>query len=66
MKAIEKAVDIIGTQTNVADILGVKQASVWNWIHRGRLPAKHIRSVAKATNHKVSVNELLKDHENNN
>ena len=64
MSAIEKSINIIGSQTKVAHMLGVKQSSVWNWIHRGRLPAKHIRRVAIATGEQITVNDLLKDHEN--
>ncbi|NLQ16172.1 helix-turn-helix domain-containing protein [Marinomonas sp. M1K-6] len=64
MSAIAKAVEIIGGQTALANILGVKQAHVWNWlrVHK-RSPAKYIRRISKATNGQVTESELLKDHE---
>lgn len=64
MTAIKKAVDIVGSQTALAQIAGVKQAHVWNWLRlHKRAPAKYIRRISEATNGKVSVDELLKDHE---
>ncbi|MCB5161298.1 YdaS family helix-turn-helix protein [Marinomonas algarum] len=64
MSAIAKAVKIIGSQTALANILGVKQAHVWNWlnIHK-RAPAKYIRRIAASTEGQVSESELLMDHE---
>ncbi|UTW01143.1 helix-turn-helix domain-containing protein [Marinomonas rhizomae] len=64
MSAIAKAVEIVGSQTALAHILGVKQAHVWNWLHiHKRSPAKYIRRISLATNGQVSESELLKDHE---
>ncbi|RBO82594.1 YdaS family helix-turn-helix protein [Marinomonas aquiplantarum] len=64
MSAIQKAVNIIGTQTKVARLIGVKQAHVWNWLRlHKRAPAKYIRRISEATEGKVSVDELLQDHE---
>jgi DNA-binding transcriptional regulator YdaS (Cro superfamily) len=64
MSAIAKAVEIVGSQTALAQILGVKQAHVWNWLHiHKRSPAKYIRRVSLATRGQVSGSDLLKDHE---
>jgi DNA-binding transcriptional regulator YdaS (Cro superfamily) len=64
MSAIEKVVEIIGSQTALAQITGVKQAHVWNWLRlHKRAPAKYIRRISKATEGKVSIEELLQDHE---
>lgn len=64
MTAIQRAVTIIGSQTALAQLLGVKQAHVWNWIHiHKRSPAKYIRRISAATGGKVTESELLKDHE---
>ena len=35
MKPIELAVKEAGGQTALASQLGIKQAHVWNWMHRG-------------------------------
>ncbi|MBJ7539093.1 helix-turn-helix domain-containing protein [Marinomonas transparens] len=64
MSAIAKAVQIVGSQTALANILGVKQAHVWNWLHlHKRSPAKYIRRISQATQGQVSESELLQDHE---
>lgn len=64
MSAIEKAVEIVGSQTSLAEKLGVKQAHVWNWLRKHkRAPAKYIRQISKATNGTVTESDLLKDHE---
>ena len=64
MSAIAKAVEIVGSQTALAKMLGVKQAHVWNWLHvHKRSPAKYIRRISQATNGKVTESDLLKDHE---
>lgn len=63
MSAIKKAVSIVGGQVALASHLGIKPNLVWNWIHLlQRAPAKHIIAISRATNGKVSVNELLSDH----
>lgn len=67
MSAIEKAVKIIGSQTALAHMLGVKQAHVWNWLHvHKRSPAKYIRRISLATAGQVTESDLLQDHEINN
>ncbi|MBU1296223.1 MAG: helix-turn-helix domain-containing protein [Gammaproteobacteria bacterium] len=64
MSAIAKAVEIVGSQTALAQILGVKQAHVWNWLHiHKRSPAKYIRRISLATAGEVSESDLLRDHE---
>ncbi|GGN37616.1 MULTISPECIES: helix-turn-helix domain-containing protein [Marinomonas] len=64
MSAIAKAVEIVGSQTALAKMLGVKQAHVWNWLHvHKRSPAKYIRRISQATNGQVTESDLLKDHE---
>jgi DNA-binding transcriptional regulator YdaS (Cro superfamily) len=64
MSAIAKVVVIVGSQTALARMLGVKQAHVWNWLHvHKRCPAKYIRRASFATKGKVTESELLQDHE---
>jgi len=46
MSAIERAIEVVGSQTGLAKILGVKQSHVWNWLHvHHRCPAKYIRLI---------------------
>ncbi|ETX09695.1 hypothetical protein MUS1_06245 [Marinomonas ushuaiensis DSM 15871] len=66
MTAILRAAKIIGTQTKLANSLGIRQAHVWNWINvHNRAPAKYIRRISHLTNNAVTVCELLMDHEVN-
>ncbi|MEQ3528739.1 YdaS family helix-turn-helix protein [Pseudoalteromonas sp. XMcav11-Q] len=64
MEGIKRAVKLYGGQTKLGNALGVKQASVWDWINKyGQAPAKYINKISKLTNGQVSVSELLSDHE---
>ena len=63
MNSITKAVKIYGGQTKLGRELGVKQASVWDWMNKyGQAPAKYIPRISELTNGQVSVHELLADH----
>jgi len=60
MIPIQKAAAEAGGQTALAEICGVKQQQVWNWINRqGQPPAQYCYSIAAATG--VSVEELRPD-----
>jgi DNA-binding transcriptional regulator YdaS (Cro superfamily) len=64
MSAIAKVVVVVGSQTALARMLGVKQAHVWNWLHvHKRCPAKYIRRASFVTKGEVTESELLQDHE---
>ena len=63
MKNITKAVKEIGGQSAVASNIGVTQAAVWRWIQRGQAPAKYIHKISELTKNKVTVEQLLSDHE---
>ncbi|WP_278403801.1 YdaS family helix-turn-helix protein [Pseudoalteromonas ruthenica] len=68
MSAIKQAVDLIGGQTATAKTLafGVTQTQVWNWVNRHQqAPAKYIKRISELTNGRVTVDELLADHETN-
>lgn len=66
MSAIESAVKIIGGQTKTARQFNIRQTHVWKWIHVNKqAPAKYIKRIAALTNHEVTVEQLLADHEQN-
>jgi DNA-binding transcriptional regulator YdaS (Cro superfamily) len=67
MNYITKAVNLIGGQTKTGKLLGgVSQASVWDWMNKyGQTPAKYIRKISELTNGKITIAQLLADHENN-
>lgn len=58
--ALKVAVDLMGSQDRMARLCGVKQPSVWRWLHRQRrLPAEHVLKVEQATG--VSRHDLRPD-----
>ena len=57
MSGIEKAVSIIGTQKQLAQLIGVKQQSVGRWVELGYVPYKRVQAVSAAT--RVPAKELL-------
>ena len=64
MSAIKKAVECVGNQTKLAELLGVKQSYISRWINdNAQAPAKYIRQISELTNNEVTVNELLSDHQ---
>ena len=71
MCAIENAVNLLGGQTSVANLLTtneqkVKQNSVFYWVNKHKqAPAKYIKKISALTNGKITIEELLADHEKN-
>lgn len=64
MEPIERAVQIVGGQTKLARHIGgpVKQAHVWNWLHKGtRVPAEHCLAIERATGGAVTRYALRPD-----
>lgn len=48
--ALKRAVAKLGSQGAMARLCGVKQPSVWGWLHKmGQLPAEHVLKVEAAT-----------------
>ncbi len=60
--ALEKAVEILGSQAELARKIGKKQAHIWNWLHRDRrVPADMAMQIELATDGKVTRHELRPD-----
>src|SRR3954471_303752 len=59
LAALQRAVEIAGSQSALARAIGVKQAHVWNWLQSGRVPAEHVLAVEGAT--AVSRHDLRPD-----
>jgi DNA-binding transcriptional regulator YdaS (Cro superfamily) len=54
MDALQTAVDIVGGQTALAAVLGVKQQNVWNWLSRAAfVPPVHCPAIEPATGYVV-------------
>lgn len=58
---IQKAIELAGIQQKLAELCGVKQPTVWRWLHGGRVDAKNVMSVVRATEGQVQAYELRPD-----
>lgn len=56
-EALEEAINIIGGQSAVAKLFGIKQQSVSQWLENG-LPYRRVIPLEKATRKKVSRYKL--------
>jgi len=59
MSAIQKAVDIAGSQGKLAAAVGVSQGRVSQWLKGEPIPTKHFPVICRATNGEVTVEALL-------
>lgn len=60
--ALETAINIVGGQTQLARLLGVKQANVWHWLKKaGRVPGEYVLAIETATGGQVTRHELRPD-----
>jgi DNA-binding transcriptional regulator YdaS (Cro superfamily) len=58
--SLREAVNIVGSQSATARLLGVTQAAVWGWLNRGTaLPAEHVLALEAASG--VSKHALRPD-----
>lgn len=59
MKAIIRAIKLIGSQTALANYLGVKPQAVNQWAHGGRpIPPERVIPIEQATKGQVTRHEL--------
>lgn len=58
---VQKAVDILGGQTALANACGVKQQYVWKWLRMERIPAERAIQIERATGGAVTRQELRPD-----
>ncbi|TKI03552.1 transcriptional regulator [Martelella alba] len=50
-KVINEAITAVGSQQKLADACGVKQPSVWAWLHgKKKVSAANAKRIEKATN----------------
>jgi DNA-binding transcriptional regulator YdaS (Cro superfamily) len=58
-----QAVQLVGGQTEMARLLGVRQGQVWAWINRNRgpFPAERCADVERATGGSVTKHDLRPD-----
>jgi TorA maturation chaperone TorD/DNA-binding transcriptional regulator YdaS (Cro superfamily) len=60
--ALEKAIAIVGGQTQLARLLDVKQANVWHWLKKAeRVPGEYVLAIEKATGGEITRHDLRPD-----
>jgi len=60
-RAFDRVIDIVGSQTELALRLGVKQPSVNNWKIRRRVPAERVLEIEKLVGGQVTRYEMRPD-----
>lgn len=66
---IKDAIKTLGSQTKLAECCGVTQGAVYKWLNGGEYSAKYAARIEKATDGKVTAQELcfeLDEREENN
>jgi DNA-binding transcriptional regulator YdaS (Cro superfamily) len=61
MRAINRAIEIFGSQREFAERIGVTQGLVSRWARGGSVHQRHFRAIQKATRGKVKPIHLLDD-----
>lgn len=62
MDAIDRAAEVLGSQTALAELLGVSKGAVSQWKDPGRrVPAEYCPLIERATQGKVRCEELRPD-----
>ncbi|WP_242510797.1 transcriptional regulator [Halorhodospira halophila] len=61
MNSLKRAADAVGSVTELAQSIGVRQSTVSNWFMRGRVPAERCAAIELATKGAVTRAELRPD-----
>ena len=59
--AIDRAIDVFGSQVNLARAIGVTNALVSNWVCGGNIAAHHCPTIERVTYGAVKCEELRPD-----
>ena len=61
--ALELAIDILGSQSNLGRALGLSQPYVWKWLNKGqgKVPAEYCGEVERVTHGLVKCSDLRPD-----
>lgn len=61
-KAINAAIEIVGSQQKLAEACGVKQPSVWAWLHgKKKVSAENAKRIEMATDGTVPAYQIRPD-----
>lgn len=59
--SVEKAVEIVGSQSALAAMIGVRPQAVQQWVATGIAPVRRVIAIEQASGGKVSRHELRPD-----
>ncbi|MFI9652822.1 transcriptional regulator [Guyparkeria halopsychrophila] len=61
--ALARAVDLAGSQSELARRIGVDQPHIWNWLNRGRkrVPGEYVIPIEEAVGGAVTRQQLRPD-----
>lgn len=57
--AIQQAIDDVGSQTALANKIGVSQGLVWQWVNGAAIPTHHFSAITNVST--VTAEQLLAD-----
>ncbi|WP_322997469.1 helix-turn-helix domain-containing protein [Castellaniella sp.] len=62
-QALHRACTIVGSQSALADKIGVRQSTLWHWLNRAKrgAPAEYVAAIETATDGAISRHELRPD-----
>lgn len=61
-QAIEKAINILGSQKKLAMKVGVSQPNVWSWLHRKKkVSPERVLKIVHATEGEVKAHQIRPD-----
>lgn len=61
MNALQRAIEVVGTQVALAAAIGVTAQAVNQWLTKGRIPAERVLEIERATEGRVSRHDLRPD-----
>lgn len=59
--ALDNACDLVGSQTKLAKLLGIRSPSISEWRRRQRVPAERCIAIEQATGGKITRYDLRPD-----
>ncbi len=60
LEALQKAIDIVGSQTQMAKKCGTSQQRIWNWLNRDKkVPAEYVLTIEQVSG--ISRHDLRSD-----
>ena len=59
--SVQKAADLVGSQSKLAVKLGITAQAVQQWVEKGQPPAERVLDIERATDGKITRHQLRPD-----